>query len=289
MKQVGHLILTLAAIVMIGNLSAQNLQTPAPSPGSKVEQAVGVNNFTLTYSRPAVKGRELFVEVEKWDQMWRTGANAGTVIEFDADASFEGKKVPAGKYLILSTPGQTEWTWMIYSDTSIGGNLSKFEESKVVAKFTSKTNTWDQNVERLTFIFSDMNDNSTNIGMFWGKYYTRFNITVDTESQVMAQIEKTMKNPMAQVGGLYAQSATFYYENDKDLGKALEWMNKAIEINPNAFWNIHSKANILGKMGKKKEAIATAEESLAKAKTNDGGDFGYIKRNEDAIAMWKKK
>ncbi len=288
MKQVGNLILTAITIVAVSQLSAQNVQTPAPSPNSKVEQVVGVSNFTLEYSRPGVKGRELFVEVEKWGQRWRTGANSGTFIEFDTDASFEGKKVPAGRYMVFSIPGQEEWTWSLYSDMSIGGNVGRYDEKNEVAKWTSKTQTWDQNVERLTFIFSDMTDNSTNIGMFWGKYYTRFNVTVDTDNRVMAQIDKAMKNPMTQVGGLYAQSATYYYQNDKDLGKALEWMNKAIEINSDAFWNIHAKAQILAKMGDKKGAIATAQQSLAKAKANEGGDFGYIKLNEDAIAMWKK-
>lgn len=281
------MILTLIAITAVSQLSAQDVQTPAPSPTSKVEQAVGINNFTLEYSRPGVKGRELFVEVEKWGQRWRTGANAGTFIEFDADASFEGQKVPAGRYKIFSVPGQEEWTWSLYSDLS--GNVGNYDEKNEVAKWTSKTQTWDQNVERLTLIFSDMTENSTNIGMFWGKYYTRFNITVDTDSQVMAQIEDAMENPMSQVGGLYAQSATYYYQNDKDLAKALDWMNKAIEINSGAFWNIHAKAQIQAKMGDKKAAIATAQQSLVKAKANEAGDFGYIKRNEDAIAMWKKK
>ena len=273
--------------MVIGQLSAQNLQTPAPSPGAKIEQTVGVNNFTLSYSRPGVKGRELFVEVESWGQMWRTGANAGTTLEFDGDASFEGNSVPAGKYMILSIPGESEWTWILYSDPSIGGNLSRYDESKVAAKWTSKTSTWDRNVERLTFVFGNMTDNSTDISMFWGKYYTSFNVTVDTDTQVMAAIGDVMENPMGRVGGLYAQAANYYYQNDKDLGKALEWMNKAIDINPNAFWNIHTKAQIQAKMGDKKGAIATAKESMEKAKANEGGDFGYIKLNEDLIASVK--
>ena len=123
--------------------------------------------------------------------------------------------------------------------------------------------------------------------MFWGKYTTSFKITVDTDSQVMAQIENAMKNPMAQVGGLYAASATYYLQNEKDLSKALDWMTKAVEINPNAFWNIHTKAQIQAKMGDKKGAIATATESMNKAKANQGGDFGYVKRNEDLIASLK--
>lgn len=287
MRQVAYLTLTLATMMIVGASSAQNLQTPAPSPGAKVEQAVGVNTFTLEYSRPGVKGRELFVEVEKWGQMWRTGANAGTTLEFDTDATFEGNKVAAGKYLVLSIPGEEEWTWILYSDPSIGGNLSRYEEGKVAAKWTSKTSTWDQNVERLTFVFSNVTDNSTEIGMYWGKYISTFKVTVDTDSQVMAQIADVMENPMARVGGMHAQAANYYLQNDKDLNQALTWMNKAIEINPNAFWNIHTKAQIQAKMGDKKGAIATATKSLNMAKENEAGDFGYIKRNEDLIASIK--
>jgi len=287
MKKIKYLLLALITTMMGAETFAQ-VDTPSPSPGAKVEQAVGVNNFSIEYSRPGVKGRELFVDVESWGQRWRTGANAGTFIEFDADAAFGGQKVPAGRYMIFTIPGQEEWTWSLYSDLSIGGNVSAYDEKNEVASWTSKTETWDQNVERLTFTFNNVADNSTDVAMYWGKYYTSFNVTVDTESQVMAQIEDAMKNPMGRVGNLYAQSASYYYQNDKDLDKALDWMTKAIEINPNAFWNIHTKAQIQAKKGDKKGAIATAQLSLEKAKANDGGDFGYIKRNEDAIAEWKK-
>ena len=191
MKQVKYLTLTFAAMMFLGASFAQNLQTPASSPGSKIEQTVGVNTFTISYFRPGVKGRELFVEVEKWGQMWRTGANAGTTLEFDTEASFGGNKVAAGKYLVLSIPGQNEWTWMLYKDPSIGGNLSRYEESNVAAKWTSETKTWDQNVERLTFSFNNVTDNATDLAMYWGKYYTSFNITVDTDTQVTAQDTKT--------------------------------------------------------------------------------------------------
>ncbi len=287
MRQVAYLTLTLATMMIVGALHAQNLQTPAPSPAAKVEQTVGINTFTISYARPGVKGRELFVEVESWGNMWRTGANAGTFLEFDGTADFGGTSVEAGRYMVLSIPGQEEWTWMLYTDTSIGGNLSLYDESKVAAKWTSKTNTWDQNVERLTFTFNNVTDNSAEIAMYWGKYATSFKVTVDTDTQVMAQIGEVMENPMARVGGLHAQAATYYLQNDKDLDKALEWMTKAIEINPNAFWNIHTKAQILAKMGKKKEAIETANKSKDMAKNNPGGDFGYVKRNDDLIASIK--
>ncbi|MEQ9425989.1 MAG: DUF2911 domain-containing protein [Cyclobacteriaceae bacterium] len=288
MKKIGYLVLTLIAAVLTVDVFAQ-IQTPAPSPGARVEQQVGVNNFSIDYSRPGVKGRELFVDVEAWGQTWRTGANAGTFLEFDADATFGGNKVPAGRYLVFTIPGKENWTWMLYGDLTLGGNVAGYDEANEVARWTSPTKTWDTNVENMAFVFSNVKDNSTDIGLYWGKYYTTFTASVDTDSQVMASIDQAMENPLARVGGQYAQAANYYYQNDKDLNKALEWINEAIKINSNAFWNIHTKAQIQAKMGDYKGAIATAQMSMDKAKANEAGDFGYIKRNEDALAMWKSK
>ena len=46
-------------------------------------------------------------------------------------------------------------------------------------------------------------------------------------------------------------------------------------------------AQIQQAVGDVKGAKATAEKSLAMAKTNDGGDFGYIQRNEELLASLK--
>ena len=61
------------------SLSAQ-IQTPAPSPSATVEQQVGLSNVTLKYSRPGIKGREIFGGLVPYGQMWRTGANSNTTI-----------------------------------------------------------------------------------------------------------------------------------------------------------------------------------------------------------------
>jgi len=81
----------------ISQTSAQ-IKTPSASPAAKIMQTVGLTDITIEYSRPSKKGRELFVEVEKWGQMWRTGANSSTKIEFSDDVKIEGKEVKKGKY-----------------------------------------------------------------------------------------------------------------------------------------------------------------------------------------------
>ncbi len=43
------------------DLFAQNITTPqAPSPAAKVSQTIGLSKVTITYSRPAAKGREIW-------------------------------------------------------------------------------------------------------------------------------------------------------------------------------------------------------------------------------------
>ena len=111
---------------------------------------------------------------------------------------------------------------------------------------------------------------------------------VDTDAKLSEQIENYMKNPMASVGNNYAQAANYYLQNDKDMNSALEWIDKAIEINPNAFWNIQTKARILGKMENYTEAIVAAQKSteVAKAAAND---FGFIDANQKLIDDWSKQ
>ena len=97
----------------------------------------------------------------------------------------------------------------------------------------------------------------------------------------MAQID----NAMNKDNKPYFQAAMYYMDNGKDLNKANEWFDKAIAQNPTAYWVYHQKANCLAKMGKKSEAIATANKSieLAKAAKNDD----YVALNNKLLATLK--
>ena len=79
---------------------------------------------------------------------------------------------------------------------------------------------------------------------------------------------------------------SYYFENGKDLNKALEWINLGIASNPNAFWNIHTKAKIQKALGDKKGAMATAQQSIDLAKKAES-DFGYVKLNEELMKTLK--
>src|SRR6187399_2438468 len=101
--------LTVASF-LIFSTEAQQLTTPQPSPTAEIKQNFALSNIEISYSRPGVKGRKIFGDLVPFGKVWRTGANGATTVTFGEDVTIGGKKVAAGKYGLLSIPGQTEWT-----------------------------------------------------------------------------------------------------------------------------------------------------------------------------------
>ena len=103
----------------------------------------------------------------------------------------------------------------------------------------------------------------------------------------MAQIKKIMQNPDLDDGGTYMQAAYYYYHNDKDTKQAFTWVNKAVELEPDAFWISRLKAQIQAKMGDYKAAIQTAEMSMKQAEKAESEQF--VQFNKTAISEWQSK
>jgi len=291
-------LLTIVLLAVCLMAEAQ-IQTPAASSAGTVTTVVGLTDVKVTYSRPKMKGRKIFGAgsdfLTPYGEIWRTGANQGTVISFSDDVKVEGVDVKKGEYLLLTIPGATDWTVILYSDISLGGNTANYKQEKDAARFTVKSEKLTEKVETFTINISDIADNNTGakVQLAWENTSVKFNVAVDFETKVMKSIETGTKvSP-----GNYVTAANYYFDNGKDLNKALEWMTLGINTgNQNAFWNIHTKAKIQNALGDKKGALATAQQSLDLAKKAES-DFGYIKLNEDMIkklneeiaAMPKKK
>ena len=280
-------LIALCLLVAFG--ATAQISTPAPSPGGSVSSTVGLTEVKIDYFRPGVKDRKIFGEGEvlvPYGQIWRTGANAGTILTLSTDAKIGGSDVKAGEYQIVSMPGADSWDVMLLTER-IGGNMANYKEDIVAAKMSAKPMKTASSVERMTFQITDISaDNTTaNIQFSWENVMFNLPVEVAYHEAVMADIAaKTQVNP-----GNYVAAATYYLNAGENLEQALEWMDLYLAIGENSgqFWNVHTKAQILAKLGKKKEAIATAEDSLEKAKNFANGDFGYIKRNEDLIKSLK--
>ena len=72
-------------LLFTGYFAFSQINTPRVSPATKVEQMVGLTELKLEYSRPSMRGREIFGNLVPFNKIWRTGANNPTTISFSDD------------------------------------------------------------------------------------------------------------------------------------------------------------------------------------------------------------
>lgn len=274
----------LVSALSILNVQAQNqLKTPAPSPSQTVKQAFALSEITIDYSRPSAKGRTIYGDVVPFGKIWRTGANAATKITFGEDVKVEGKAVPAGTYALYSIPNKDSWEIMFYKDLSIAGRTAEYKTENEQVRFSVKTSALASKVETFTINIADITSSTAVIELTWEKTRVAFNVVADIDAKIMKNIESSLATDSRP----YFQAANYYYENDKDQKQALEWINKAIEQNPKAFWMLMVKAKIQLKLKDNAGATSTAEQVIALAKEAQNDD--YVKMAEKLIVEAKKK
>ncbi|MBN8673271.1 MAG: DUF2911 domain-containing protein [Chitinophagales bacterium] len=273
------IIITAAAVFALLSADAQ-LRTPAPSPTQTIKQDFGLASVELSYSRPAMKGRKVFGDLVPFGKVWRTGANNATTINFGEEVTIGGKKIPAGKYGLLSIPDKNNWTLIISKQLDVTSPAA-YKEDMDVVRVDAKTMKLNDNVESFTMQFANVKPTSCELHIMWENTAVALPITVDVETKVMAQIDQLMNKDNRP----YFNAAMYYMDNGKDLNQALAWFDKAVEGQPAAFWIHHQRANCLAKLGKKEDAKKAAEKSkeLAAAAKNDD----YVKLNEKLLAELK--
>jgi hypothetical protein len=271
----------LIVLMAMGMLANAQVQTPQPSPAGSVSTVVGLTDVKVDYFRPSAKGRKIFGEgaaLVPYGSIWRTGANSGTKITFSDDVTVEGIAIPKGEYLILTWPGASEWTVSLYKDVSLGGNTDGYDKSKDAANFKVKAQRLADPVETLTINIGDIaaDNKSAKVQIAWENTSVKFTIGVDYDAKVMKSIEAATKvSP-----NNYFNAAVYYLENGKDTKQALEWINKALEGNPNPpFWILYQKARIQKASGDKAGALATSKASWEAARKANNRDYQMM--NED--------
>lgn len=270
-------------LALAAHISNAQLKVPAPSPKQTLEQDFALSTIKIEYSRPGVKGRTVFGDVVPYGKVWRTGANQSTKITFGDDVKVEGKDLKAGTYALYTVPNKDSWDVMFYKDLTLGGNVADYKTENEVLRIQVKPTALANPVETFTINVADIKPNTANIEMCWANTRAAFNVTTDIDTRIMKNIEANVEKDNRP----YYQAATYYLDNDKDLNKALTWVNKAIESNPDAYYMMHTKAKIQLKLKDYAGAIATAEQSKAKAAEEKNDD--YVRMNDKLIAEAKAK
>lgn len=266
---------TILSLALAGSLavSAQTIPFPQPSPAASFSQSFATSKIEVSYARPSMKGRKIFGDVVPFGKVWRTGANAATTISFGEDVKINGKEVKAGKYGLLTIPGATEWTVIITKDLNVT-SPDAYKQENDAARVTVAPARLNDAVETFTIEVANIKNNEADIQIKWENTSVSVKVTADYDARISKQIDDVMAKDTRP----YAGAANYYLDNGKDLNKALEWINKAIAANPNAYWHVLTKAKIQKGLKDYNGALATSAQSYELAKKD--GDDTYMNNNE---------
>jgi hypothetical protein len=273
--------IVLCLMLVSGIAASAQIDLPAPSPLGSVTQKVGFADITITYSRPSSKGRVVFGDVVPFNKVWRTGANAATKISFSEAVKINGKDVKAGEYSIFTVPAKDKW--VIAFNTDLKASAGTYKEENDVLRIVVDAKPVNDFVETLTFNFTNLKSGEATVQLVWEKTSVSFTIVTEVDAVVMDKIKTQTAGVSPSV---YFASARYYYDTNRDLTQALEWINLAFAAQEPTFWMLRQKALIQAGLKDYKGAIATAELSTKKAIEAKNDD--YVKMNTASIEEWKK-
>ena len=257
------LFLLLLSLIIVTSSFAQ-LKSPNASPRSNISQIIGLVSINLDYSRPSKKSREIFGGLVPYNRIWRTGANNPTTISFSDYVKINNQLISAGEYHLYSVPTESTLDLVIYEKTDAWGSLPTFDKSKVIARVSSDFIDLPNTVETFTISFENISNNGSTLNIMWDNKLAVYNIDALTKDKMINNINNVMNNNPS--SNDYSRAAMYYFEEDIDIEKAMEWINKAYKDSDNLrYWHLRYKALIYEKAGKLNKALEYAESGYKRA------------------------
>ena len=255
--------LLLLSLIIVTSSFAQ-LKSPNASPRSNISQIIGLVSINLDYSRPSKKSREIFGGLVPYNKIWRTGANNPTTISFSDYVKINDQLISAGEYHLYSVPTESTLDLVIYEKTDAWGSLPTFDKSKVIARVSSDFIDLPNTVETFTISFENISNNGSTLNIMWDNKLAVYNIDALTKDKMINNINNVMNNNPS--SNDYSRAAMYYFEEDIDIEKAMEWINKAYKDSDNLrYWHLRYKALIYEKAGKLNKALEYAESGYKRA------------------------
>ncbi len=130
----------------------------------------------VVYSRPQIKGREIFGGLIAYGSEWRLGANEATSISFYQPVGIGESNLSAGTYTIAADVNQDEWTIHLSTETGIWG-IANRDKDQVVASVTVPTESLPSTTEALSMALHEVDDQMVHLIIQWEN--TRVRLPID--------------------------------------------------------------------------------------------------------------
>jgi hypothetical protein len=276
-------LLCIAVLALLIPSAFAELKLPRVSPKATVTQTVGLTDVSITYSRPGVKGREIWGGLVPYDKVWRTGANEATTFSVSKDVTINGKPLPAGTYSLHTIPGRTSWTVIFNKKADQWGSYTYDAAQDAIRIETQPTE--GPNEEWLTFSFPDVQADFATVELAWEKVRVDFKIGTDTTRQALADIRRELSGEVKEWNVPFNAANFAFNASPENKAEAMKWIDQSIAVKA-TFFNLRLKSQMLAKDGKRTEAIAVAEKALAVGK-DDKNAATEIPNLQKQIAEWK--
>ncbi|MBI2214322.1 MAG: DUF2911 domain-containing protein [Acidobacteria bacterium] len=260
------LALTVFILALTLPLAAQ-IETPQASQSASVTQTIGTTKITVEYHRPGVKGRQIWGGLVPYATPWRMGANEATTLTVSDAVKIEGKELAAGKYSFFAIPGNETWTLILNKDPEQWGAYG-YDQAKDALRVEVKP-TAAPHTEWMRFTIDPASPTSAIVTLNWEKLAVSMKVDVDVKSIVWTDVDKTLASS-------YGSAAGWALESGERLDEGLAWIDKSIAISGENIFNLWTRARILHKMGRAKDAVPVMEKSLSMAEGKVPADFWAI-------------
>lgn len=225
---------------------------PRSSQQASVYQKLGVTDIEVIYSRPYLKGRDVWNEprIAPYGKVWRAGANEATIFSVSTDVEVMGKELKAGKYAFFIQP-EKEGPWKVIFNKIYeqwGAFTHDPTQDALVVEVEPQA---APNREALEFSFPILEEEQTSLSVHWAEVQLLISIAVD--------ISATSKQA---VNATFDWQAAFFaaqhFLDNEDPEEALRWINASIAMQEN-FSNLNQKFNAYEMMGSVEEAKEVAK------------------------------
>jgi len=121
-------------LIIVFLLVASVSFTQKKSPRKQTTGTINKTSVSVDYSSPSVKGRTIWGGLEKYDKVWRAGADKNTTVTFDKAVKINGKAIKAGTYGFFIIPKKSGNWIAIFNSKNDAWGAYDYKENEDVAR-----------------------------------------------------------------------------------------------------------------------------------------------------------
>ncbi|MEZ4722048.1 MAG: DUF2911 domain-containing protein [Flavobacteriales bacterium] len=278
------ILLTVAGVFLATSIFSQDL--PKPSPHAKVEQRVGLTDISVEYSRPSVKGRQIWGDLVPFDQLWRAGANKATLFTTSTEIKINGEILPAGTYSFFILPSDhLGWEFIFNTETELWGT-GEYNQEKDQLRIMAETVPAMEFKEGLEYSFDHINDDGAELIMEWEMMKAMVRIEVDAHQQALTNIKAAIdESDKENLWKVYRNAAAYARDKGNMTTDGLTWIQESVKLKDN-WYSYWVYADLLAQNKDYSGAIEKAKKAISFGKADDP-KFSYEERINTDINKWK--